>query len=58
MNMPFGKHKGQDMENVPASYLLWLFEQDWISQWPDVKGYIDKNTAGIKKQIEDGNGNI
>lgn len=58
MNMPFGKHKGQDMENVPASYLLWLSEQDWISQWPDVKGYIDKNMAGIKKQIEDGNGNI
>lgn len=25
--MPFGKYKGEAMENVPAGYLLWLYEQ-------------------------------
>lgn len=24
--MPFGVHKGVEMANVPASYLLWLYE--------------------------------
>jgi len=26
--MPFGKHKGEKMANVPASYLIWLYEND------------------------------
>jgi hypothetical protein len=25
--MPFGKHKGTKMEDVPASYLHWLYHQ-------------------------------
>ncbi len=24
--MPFGKYKGQDVEDVPTGYLLWLLE--------------------------------
>lgn len=28
--MPFGKHKGESMGDVPASYLLWLSNQDYI----------------------------
>ena len=24
MKMPWGKHKGQDIEDLPSSYLLWL----------------------------------
>ena len=24
--MPFGKHKGKKMANVPAQYLLWIWE--------------------------------
>jgi uncharacterized protein (DUF3820 family) len=24
--MPFGKYKGQDVENVPTGYLMWLLE--------------------------------
>lgn len=26
MTMPFGKHKGEDIEDLPDSYLLWLAE--------------------------------
>jgi uncharacterized protein (DUF3820 family) len=24
--MPFGKYKGQDVEDVPTGYLMWLLE--------------------------------
>jgi len=41
--MPFGKHKGMKMVNVPARYLLWLHEQDWIEDWPDLNAYIIDN---------------
>jgi uncharacterized protein (DUF3820 family) len=56
MRINFGKYKGQDIEDVPASYLAWLGEQDFIGKFPDVKNYIEKNRKGIEKQIEDGNG--
>jgi hypothetical protein len=26
MKMPFGKHKGEDFEDLPTSYLQWLAE--------------------------------
>lgn len=27
--MPFGKHKGKRLDQVPASYLLWLWDDGW-----------------------------
>ena len=53
----FGKHKGMDLEDVPASYLLWLYENEIVKDGV-VFDYIIKNLDGIKKQIEDGNGGI
>jgi uncharacterized protein (DUF3820 family) len=26
MKMPFGKHKGEDLEDIPTSYLQWVAE--------------------------------
>jgi uncharacterized protein (DUF3820 family) len=26
MKMPFGKHKGEDFEDLPTSYLQWIAE--------------------------------
>lgn len=26
MKMPFGKYKGEDLEDLPTSYLLWVAE--------------------------------
>lgn len=48
--MPFGKHKGKKLANVPASYLLWLFDQDWIK--PDMKLYINENMDALKIEID------
>ena len=39
--MPFGKHKGQKMANVPADYLLWIFENNKCTQ--EVANYIKEN---------------
>jgi len=50
--MTFGQHKGTPMKNVPASYLMWLERQDWISKYPNVKQYIDENWDAIKMEVE------
>ena len=28
--IPFGKHEGEDIEDVETSYLEWLVDQDWF----------------------------
>jgi uncharacterized protein (DUF3820 family) len=56
MIMKFGKYKGADVEDVPANYLLYLHENDIAKG--DLKVYIQKNMAGILKQIADGNGDV
>lgn len=30
--IPFGKHSGKGIEDVPVSYLEWLLEQDWFCE--------------------------
>ncbi len=30
MKMPFGKHKGIELEDCPKQYLHWLCQQDWM----------------------------
>lgn len=46
--MPFGKYQGKAMINVPAKYLLWLFNNgcDHIG----VKQYINDNLEVLKKE--------
>lgn len=41
--MPFGRFKGRPIREVPAAYLDWLAYQDWITRWPAVLDYIDRN---------------
>ena len=53
--MPFGKHKGEKMENVPARYLLWLYgemEAKKQSQGP-VFRYIKDNLKALEKEAEE-----
>lgn len=47
--MPFGKHKGKKMADVPADYLLWLYENDKCRG--EVKAYIEDNLQVIKDEI-------
>lgn len=51
--MPFGKHKGEPIEAVPAGYLDWLRDQEpWLSEnFPAVKKYIDENEKHIDAEL-------
>lgn len=46
--MPFGKYAGRRVIEVPAVYLLWLFNNG--INHPDVKEYILANLEVLKKE--------
>ncbi len=46
--MPYGKHKGEKLANVPAQYLLWLYTNDKAT--PEVKQYIEDNKEELKQE--------
>lgn len=52
--MPFGKHKGKRMADVPADYLLWLWDNG-VHQEPGkpVHGYIKENFKQLEKLAKD-----
>jgi len=47
--MPWGKHKGEEMINVPASYLLWLYDNEKCSG--SVLDYIKDNLEALRKEV-------
>lgn len=49
--MPFGKYKGEPLERVPASYLLWL--RDQRCSHPEVKRYIEENLTVLLSECPD-----
>ena len=48
--MPFGKYKDEKMANVPASYLIWLYESGKC--YGTVKSYIQDNLDVLKEEIK------
>lgn len=51
--MPFGKHKGKEMANVPAKDLLWLYDNGL--EPGNVKKYIFDNLDVLRKKVENEN---
>ena len=49
--MPFGKYKGYAMESVPASYLLWLWNQGVEND--EVRDYIAASFSALEKECPD-----
>ena len=49
--MPYGKYKGRPMEDVPASYLIWLVDNKRAS--PAVKEYVKENMDVLMKEIKE-----
>lgn len=49
--MTFGKYQGQKLANVPASYLMWLFDNG--RAYPDLKKYILENKDALQKEIDE-----
>ena len=50
---PFGERKGTKYGDIPASYFLWLEEQDWLDKWPAVQRYIEANRHIFELEQED-----
>lgn len=55
--MPFGKHRGTKMQDVPSSYLLWL-DGEWENH-PNteeealaVQAYINENRSVLEQEVE------
>lgn len=54
--MPFGKHKGVAMQDVPASYFHWLWSTGMKNEvkTSSVADYINRNLAALKEEYPDG----
>ena len=48
--MPWGKHQGIEMIDVPADYLLWLYDNDKCSG--SVLVYIEDNLQVLRTEIK------
>ena len=49
--MPFGKHQGIPLKDVPDDYLLWLYNQDIHPKYSDLEDYLEENIDSIKANI-------
>lgn len=48
--IPFGKFKGTCMVNIPAVYLLWLYNQPGGCFHAGVRKYIQNNLDALNKE--------
>lgn len=49
--MPFGKHKGEKLGDIPASYLLWAYDQEWcVINFPLLAAYVAKNYKALEQE--------
>ena len=51
--MPFGMHKDKLMQDVPASYLYWLWEEEHINVNTPVGDYIKRSMSVLKEETPD-----
>lgn len=51
--MPFGKHKGIPMQDVPAQYLHYLWQNGLKTENKPVANYIRANISALEKENPD-----
>jgi len=51
--MPFGKHQGEKLVNVPARYLLYIFENFTLHD--NLRAYIKKNKDVLEAEVKRAN---
>ena len=57
--MPWGKHKGVRLGDVPVGYLLWLFRHEWVvgPEHCNIYNYLKENqTALLQEEQEQDSG--
>ncbi len=50
--MPFGKYKGKQLQDVPASYLLWLWDEKLPLYDKALEAYILENLDVLRHQTK------
>lgn len=50
--MPFGKHEGKRLVDVPAGYFLWLAKQEWLEDWPSLYDYVEDNLHVFEHELK------
>ena len=53
--MPFGKHKGKLLSQVPPDYLLWLYNDSQLKGTnldPIIKAYIEANLEALHEEAK------
>lgn len=48
--MPFGKYAGEKMANIPAQYLLWMYDNNRCTG--SVLVYITANLDVLRKEVK------
>lgn len=51
--MPFGKHKGKPMQDVPVNYLHYLWESGLSKEDKPVANYIRRSLSSLKEENPD-----
>jgi len=51
--MSFGKHQGKALKDVPASYLMWLYDEPASVGNADLRRYIEENKEVLLKEINE-----
>lgn len=51
--MLFGKYQGYELANVPAHYLLWIYDN--LQLRDDLMKYIDNNRTGLEAEAKRAN---
>jgi len=55
--MPFGKYEGDKIGDVPAKYLLWCLQQDWMKdKYPKVYQYLVNEQDTLLEEYEKDHG--
>lgn len=49
--MPFGQYKGWKMANIPAEYLIWIYNIG--NTYGALKGYIEENMDALKAELKE-----
>lgn len=53
--LTFGMHKGEKLGDVPASYLLYLWDENKFIPQKEVDQYIQDNYEVLKAEVKRGN---
>lgn len=48
--MPFGKHRGEKLANVPAEYLIYMYDEGRL--YGGLKQYVDDNMQSLRQEIK------